>query len=124
MKTIKKPLQTTILNYELVHHGAQLTLSQLTSQTPWGEVDGNLDLTLDKGASLTNIMINPYILFDHISGDASLVLPLGLLEEPEIAEPLKVGLASGLLVRGEQTINLQTSFQQGELKVNGKVIPL
>lgn len=109
---------------ELVHHGAQLTLSQLTSQTPWGEVDGNLDLTLDKGASLTNIMINPYILFDHMSGDASLVLPLGLLEEPEIAEPLKVGLASGLLVRGEQTINLQTSFQQGELKVNGKVIPL
>lgn len=109
---------------KLVNHGAQLTLSQLSSQTPWGEVGGSLYLTLDKGASLTDIIINPYILFDYMSGDASLVLPLSLLEEPDIAESLQMGLMSGLLVRDEQTLNLKSSFQQGELKVNGRVIPL
>jgi hypothetical protein len=109
---------------ELVNHGAQLSLSQLNSQTPWGEVDGKLDLILDKGASLMDILVNPYILFDYMSGNASLVLPLGLLDEPALQEPLQMGLMTGFLEKSEQTLNLQTSFQQGELMINGKVIPL
>ncbi|PKG40683.1 DUF945 family protein [Psychromonas sp. Urea-02u-13] len=109
---------------ELVSHGAQLTLSQLNSQTPWGEVDGTLDLVLDKGASLTDIVLNPYILFDYMSGDASLVLPIRLLDEPAIAEPLQMGLMTGFLEQNAQTLNLKTSFQQGELIVNGRIIPL
>lgn len=109
---------------ELVNHGAQLTLSQLKSQTPWGEVDGQLDLVLDKGASLVDILINPYILFDYMSGNASLALPLSLLDESAVKEPLQMGLRTGFLEKKGQTLNLQTSFQQGELMVNGRVIPL
>ncbi|MCP5078716.1 MAG: YdgA family protein [Psychromonas sp.] len=109
---------------ELVKHGAQLKLSQLSSKTPWGEVDGKLDLTLEQGAALTDIAINPYILFDYMSGDVSLVLPVNLLDEPTIAESLQMGLMTGFLEKNEQTLNLKTSFQQGELTVNGRVIPL
>lgn len=109
---------------ELVYHGAQLTLSQLNSNTPWGEVDGRFDITLDKGASLSEIMANPYILFDFINGDMSLVLPATLLDEPIVAESLQMGLMSGFLKHTGQTLNLETSFQRGELIVNGRVIPL
>lgn len=109
---------------ELVNNGAQLTLSQLNSNTPWGEVDGQFDFTLDKGASLVDIMINPYVLLDYIEGDLSLVLPATLLNEPLLAESLQMGLMTGFLVHNEQTLNLETSFQQGELIVNGRVIPL
>ncbi|WP_022942616.1 DUF945 family protein [Psychromonas hadalis] len=108
----------------LVNHGAQLKLAQLSSQTPWGEVNGKLDLVLDKGTPLTDIIINPYLLFDYMSGDASLLLPVSLLGEPLLSEPLQMGLRSGFLQKNVQTLNLQASFQQGELIVNGRVIPL
>ena len=109
---------------ELVNHGARLRLSQLNSQTPWGEVDGTLDLVLDKGSPLMEIIANPYILFDYMSGNANLVLPLSLLNEPLVEKQLRMGLMSGFLEKKEQTLNLQTSFQLGELTVNGQVIPL
>lgn len=109
---------------ELVNNGAQITLSQLASQTPWGEVEGKLDLTLDKGASLADIIVNPYTLFDYTSGNLSLILPVNLLDEPSLAELLQLGLVTGFLEQKSQTLNLQTSFQQGELIVNGRVIPL
>lgn len=109
---------------DLVNNGVQITLSELASQTPWGEVEGKLDLTLDKGASLTDIIVNPYTLFDYTSGNLSLVLPVTLLYEPAVAELLQLGLMTGFLEMKSQTLNLQTSFQQGELIVNGRVIPL
>ena len=59
-----------------------------------------------------------------MSGDARVVLPLRLLDEPAISEPLQLGIIAGFLEQNEQTLNLQTSFKQGELTVNGRVIPL
>lgn len=109
---------------ELIYNGAQVTLSELKSQTPWGKVDGQFDFTLDSGASLESIATNPYILFDYISGDASLVLPISLLDEPILAEPLQMGVMTGFLAQEEKTLNFETTFQQGELVVNGRVIPL
>jgi len=109
---------------ELIHNGMQVSLSEFHSQTPWGKVDGSFDITLHQGASLSDIMANPYILFDYINGDANIVLPAALLGEPTLSEPLQVGLMTGFLLQEEETLNLQTSFQQGELVVNGKVIPL
>jgi uncharacterized protein YdgA (DUF945 family) len=109
---------------ELLYNGAQLTLSKLTSQTPWGEVDGTFDLILDQGVPLIGIIDNPYILLDYISGDANLILPLNLLDEPRLTDFLQIGVMSGFLLQKEQTLNLETSFQRGELIVNGRVIPL
>jgi uncharacterized protein YdgA (DUF945 family) len=109
---------------ELVNHGAQLSLSTLSSQTPWGEVDGELDLVLDKGASITDIIVNPYVLFDYMSGKTRLLLPRILLDEPLVAESLQIGVMTGFLEVNEDTLNLQASFQKGELVVNGRVVPL
>jgi len=118
----KREIESALV--ELVQNGGQVTLSELNSQTPWGEVDGAFDITLDQGASLIDIVANPYILLDYIDGDASLALPAALLDEPTLADPLEVGVMTGFLLQEGESLNLQTSFQQGELVVNGQVIPL
>ena len=109
---------------ELVAHGAQLSLTELTSQTPWGEVNGEIDLTLQQGARLSEIMENPFMLIDYGSGRASLFLPESLLQLPELSDLLEIGLHSGFLKRQAQTLSLETQFGQGELTINGRVIPL
>lgn len=108
----------------LVDHGAKLKIFKLSSQTPWGEMKVKLDLILDEGTPLTGILINPYILFDYMSGNANFLLPVSLLDEPLFSKPIQMGVMSGFLQQNAQTLNLQASFQQGELIVNGRVIPL
>lgn len=109
---------------QLIEHGVQFTLEKLNSQTPWGEVDGALDVTLQQGALLADVIANPFILLDYISGKANLFLPEALLELPSVKEPLQMGIATGILERQDKKLILQTQFEQGELTVNGRVIPL
>lgn len=109
---------------ELFNHGAQIKLSKLNSQTPWGEFDGMLDLTLAEGASLMDVVVNPYMLFDHVTGDVSLMLPASLLAEPDFAYILQTGVVTGFLQEDSESLNMKSSLHQGEFIVNGKVIPL
>ncbi len=109
---------------ELMAHGAQLTLSKLSSQTPWGAVDGYLTITLQQGATLSEVVVNPFMLLDYVSGNGNLFLPEALLEEPTLSESLKMGLMTGFLKQQDQKLSLETQFEQGELTVNGRVIPL
>ena len=109
---------------ELIAYGAQLSLTELTSQTPWGKVHGALDITLQQGARLAEIAANPFMLLDYTSGNANLHLPEALLQLPELSELLEVGLHSGVLKRQDKTLSLETQFEQGELTINGRVIPL
>ncbi len=109
---------------DLVAFGAQLNLLTLSSQTPWGKIQGNLEVDLHKGTPFLQIMNHPFMILDYISGDANLSLPAALLSEPVLAEPLQMGLMSGLLKREEQVLTFQTELKQGELTVNGQVIPL
>mgnify|MGYP001235219384 CR=1 FL=1 len=109
---------------ELIAHGGQLSLTELTSQTPWGKVYGALDIMLQQGARLPEIVDNPFMLLDYISGNANLLLPEALLQLPALSELLQVGLQSGFLKRQKQILSLDTQFEQGELTVNGRVIPL
>lgn len=109
---------------ELISHGARLNLEKLTSQTPWGEVEGALDITLEPGAILSEIAANPFMLLDYTSGHANLSVPEALLLLPALSELLTTGLRSGFLKRQEHTLRLETQFEQGELTVNGREIPL
>lgn len=109
---------------QLMAHGVRFTLEKLNSQTPWGEVDGTLDVSLQQGALLTDVIANPFILLDYISGKANLLLPKVLLEVPSVKEPLQMGIATGILKRQDNNLTLETQFEKGELTVNGQVIPL
>jgi hypothetical protein len=109
---------------ELFSRGAQLTLSQLSSKTPWGTVLGSFDFIFDPGTPLMEATENPYILFDYMNGEADIVLPIALLDEPSVSEPLQLGLMTGFLLQDDQTLHFEMSFLQGEWIVNGRVIPL
>lgn len=109
---------------ELMAHGAQLSLSELRSQTPWGKIHGALDITLQQGARLPEVLANPFMLLDYTSGSANLFLPEALLQLPALSELLQVALHSGVLKRQDKTLSLETQFEQGELTINGRVIPL
>ena len=109
---------------ELMAYGGQFSLTELTSQTPWGKVHGALDIILQQGARLPEIVDNPFMLLDYISGKANLLLPETMLQLPALSELLQIGLQSGFLKRQQQTLSLETQFEQGELTVNGRVIPL
>jgi|GEM_PF-2320259 len=108
----------------LLAHGAKLTLTKLNSQTPWGKVTGYFSVTLQPGALFTEIVFNPFALLDYVSGNANLLLPAALLKEPRLSDSLKMGISTGFLKREAQTLIFETQFEQGELTVNGRVIPL
>ena len=108
----------------LIDHGIQLSLTNLSSQTPWGKIEGGMKLVLQQGAPLVEIVNNPFMLLDYISGNASVFLPDALLQLPALNEFLQIGLQSGLLKRENQILSLETQLEQGELVVNGQVIPL
>jgi len=109
---------------QLMAHGVQFTLEKLHSQTPWGEVDGALHVTLQQGAVLTDVIANPFILLDYISGNANLLLPDALLDVPSVKEPLQIGVNTGIFKRQDNKLTLETQFEKGELTVNGQAIPL
>ncbi|WP_028863195.1 DUF945 family protein [Psychromonas aquimarina] len=109
---------------DLLAKGAELNLSKLSSQTPWGEVDGYLQLTLQQGAPLVEVIGNPFMLFDYVNGKAKLALPDSLLEEPAVAESLQMGLRTGFLKHENNSLSLETYLERGEFSVNGRVIPL
>jgi len=122
--TSEDPKQVEKALSALLVAGAKLTLSKLSSKTPWGEVTGYFSVTLQPGALLTEVVANPFALLDYVTGNAHLLLPVGLLEESQLSEDLQMGLVTGFLKREGQTLSFETQFEQGELTVNGKVIPL
>jgi hypothetical protein len=109
---------------ELMAHGGEISLTKLTSQTPWGKVKAGMDLVLQEGGNLSEMIENPFMLLDYTSGSTSLFLPDSLLQLPALSDYLQIGLQSGLLKREKQTLTMETQLDRGELTVNGRVIPL
>ena len=64
------------------------------------------------------------MLLDYIAGNAHLSLPVALLDEAKFGESLSMAVMTGFLKQQEQKLILDTQFEQGELTVNGRVIPL
>jgi hypothetical protein len=69
---------------------------------------------------------NPFTLMDYVNGNGNgnIALPKTLLNEPIIAEPLQVKMMTGFLILDGNKWLFETQLVQGELVVNGKIIPL
>jgi hypothetical protein len=109
---------------ELLMDGGTINLTALHSKTPWGVIDGQLNLFIQPGVLLSQVVDNPYLLIDYVNGDLNLSLPQKLSEQANLREPIKMGVLSGVLKQqGEQLIVIST-LDRGELTVNGQVIPM
>lgn len=109
---------------ELVQKGFDVDLESLKSTTPWGNVQGSLALSVQKGALLRNIMLNPFVLLDYVEGNADLRLADDFLKEPSFAFLLELALRSEILKKQDGQLILDAQLKQGELVVNGKNFPL
>ena len=109
---------------DLMSYGGQLSITKLTSQTPWGQVNGTLDFSLQQGANLLAIINNPFILLDYTTGSAHLLLSESFLQLPALSEILHVALKNGFFKQNDKKLTLETHFEQGELSVNGYVLHL
>ncbi|WP_354623021.1 DUF945 family protein [Psychromonas sp. MME2] len=109
---------------DLFAYGVQLTIADLSSQTPWGAIDGGLDLTLQEGAVLTEVLGNPFMLLDYVTGSINLQLPEKILQQSDLKPLLRAALQAGFLREEGQSLHFQTQLQLGELTVNGHNIPL
>lgn len=109
---------------ELMIHGVQSVHSQLRSTTPWGKVHGECNISLQQGAQLPEIAANPFMLLDYTSGNGSLLLPGALLQLPDLGKLLQAALENGLLQQRQRMLSLEVRLEQGELTLNGRVIPL
>lgn len=117
-------LRATKVLAELIAHGMQSVHSELRSTTPWGRVHGEWNISLQQGAELAEIAANPFMLLDYTSGKGNLLLPAALLQLPDLGELLQAALENGLLQKRQQALSLEVQLEQGELTLNGRVIPL
>ncbi|MBB1271377.1 DUF945 family protein [Psychromonas sp. SR45-3] len=104
--------------------GGQVTLQTLRSNTPWGELNADLDLNIQRGKGLAEVMDNPWALIDYSNGELNVSLPEKLAEQPNVGGFIQMGMASGILKQQDQQLTLTSSLDRGELKVNGQVVPM
>jgi len=104
--------------------GGHINLQTLQSDTPWGRVDGQLIMDIQRGLAATEISNNPLSLIDYSNGELSLSLPQALLQQPDVGNFVKMGIQSGVLKKQQQQLTLQASLDRGELMINGQVIPM
>ncbi|MEG3754848.1 DUF945 family protein [Psychromonas arctica] len=108
----------------LMSLGVGVELKKLSSKTPWGEVNANLQVDVQKNVALQNITNNPLMLIDYSNGSLNVNLPNTLLGQPEFAGLLQVALNNRILDEDEGKLSLQATLDRGELTVNDRVIPM
>lgn len=104
--------------------GAKIDLQTIRSDTPWGEVTGKLNMDIQRGAMLADVLHSPLSLIDYSNGELSLSLPQNLQQQADVGSFIKMGVMSGVLKPQQQQLTLQSSLDRGELIVNGQVIPM
>lgn len=109
---------------DIFKRGAHIDLKDLRSITPWGGIVGHVNMVLQPGGNLMEVVVNPLNLIDYLDGELSLSLPKKLLSLSDIGTFLKVGVESGLLEQIDERLLLHSSLDRGELVINGNVIPM
>jgi len=104
--------------------GGKVTLQTLRSNTPWGELNADLELNIQRGEGLAGVMDNPLALIDYSNGELNVSLPEKLTQQPNVGGFIQMGIASGILQQQDQQLTLNASLDRGELKLNGQVVPM
>lgn len=118
LDVIQQPLS------DLFKQGVNIKLQNIQSTTPWGQIDGQFDIELQRGAILNDMIVNPFDLIDYVNAELSLSLPVALLQQIDIGYLLQMGVTIGALKEEAEQLTLQSTLDRGELIVNGAVFPL
>lgn len=109
---------------DLAGKGANVAISKLNSQTPWGDVSANLMIDLPPGAVDKTVMMAPQSALGLISGNANARLSNKILQAPGIGDQLNFAVMMGILTPQGEELVLEGSLNNGQLVVNENTFPL
>lgn len=122
--TADNPHNVQLALSALLKSGLNIHLQSLRSNTPWGLINGELEVNVQPGVILNDVVVNPLGLIDYINGNLLVSFPQTLAQQPDVGAYVQMGMMSGVLVQDNDQLTLQSSLDRGELKVNGQVIPM
>ncbi len=121
--TIDEALVQQLL-LDLASKGANISVSKLNSQTPWGDVSANLAIELPPGAIDKTVLMAPQSALGLISGNANARLSNKILQAPGIGDQLNFAVMMGILTQQGEELVLEGSLKDGQLVVNQNTFPL
>lgn len=108
----------------LIKQGLQIDLQTLSSHTPWGKVDARLNVEIQAGANLPEIVNNPFMLMDYSNGVLKMSLPQALTQQADVGALIQLGVSRDLLIPNAGQLNLYSSLDRGQLVINDRIIPM
>ncbi len=115
MKKIS-PLVTELLASDPI-----LEIKDLSVETPEGKIESALSMTIDKQIFDANNLMS---IMAAVKADANGNAPMPFFAKLGLAPMVDMYVEQGLLLKKEQELSFKASFAQGQLNVNGNVIPL
>ncbi len=115
MKKIS-PLVTKLLANDPI-----LEIKDLSVETPEGKIESTLSMTIDKQIFDVNNLMS---IMAAVKADANGNAPMPFFAKLGLAQMVDMYVEQGLLLKKEQELSFKASFAQGQLNVNGNVIPL
>ncbi|MCE2573619.1 DUF945 family protein [Motilimonas eburnea] len=109
---------------DLAGKGANVAISKLNSQTPWGDVSANLEIDLPPGAVDKTVMMAPQSALGLLTGNANARLSGQILQAPGIGDQLNFAVMMGILTQQGEDLVLKGSLKDGQLVVNDNTFPL
>lgn len=111
----------SLLVTELLVNDPMLEITDLSVETPEGKINSALSMTIDKqvfdASNLMSIMA-------AVKADANGNAPMPFFAKLGLAPMIDMYVEQGLLIKKEQNLSFKASFAQGQLNVNGNLIPL
>jgi len=110
---------------DLAGKGAQVSISKLASQTPWGDVNADVSINLPAGViNETIFSTGPQAALAQITGSANASLPEKLLTAPGVGDQLNFAMMMGILAKEGEALVLKGTLKDGQLVVNDNTFPI
>lgn len=110
------PLLTKVLANDPI-----IAIEDLSVETSEGKIESAMEVTIDKNTFDVNNLMS---IMAAVNADANGKAPLAFFEKLGLAPMIDAYVEQGLLIKTEQELSFKANFSQGQLQVNGQVIPL
>lgn len=98
-----------------------LEIKDISVETPEGKIKSAMQVTIDKNVFDVNNLMS---IMPALKADANGKAPMLFFAKLGLAPMIDMYVEQGLLLKKEQELSFKASFSQGQLQINGNVIPL
>ena len=113
--------ELSVLTAKLLVDDPVVDIKDLSVLTPDGKIESSMQLSVDKKSfDTTNIMS----IIPAIIADANGKAPMPFFTKLGLAPMVDIYVQQGLIIQKEEELSFTANFAQGQLKVNGQVIPM